>query len=320
MFGNISSVLLVLLAMGAGAVLAQNYPSRPIRIITSDPGGGNDVIARLIVQGVTSSGNLGQPIIVENRGGASGAIPAEAVARSTPDGHTLLVYSNNFWTLPFIQKVSYDPVKDFSPISLATAAPNVLVVTPALPPKSVKELIAYAKANPGALNFISAGLGSSPHLAGELFNIMAGVKMVHVRYKNTALAITDLIGGMVEMFFSTAQGATAHIKAGRLRALAVTSSEPSALFPGLPTVAATLPGFEAGSWVGVYAPARTPAAAMARLNQEIVRAMKREDTREKATAMGVEALGTSPAEFASVMKSDMARMGKVIREAGIRAD
>jgi tripartite-type tricarboxylate transporter receptor subunit TctC len=320
MFGNISSVLLVLLVMGAGAVLAQNYPSRPIRIITSDPGGGNDVIARLIVQGVTSSGNLGQPIIVENRGGASGAIPAEAVARSTPDGHTLLVYSNNFWTLPFIQKVSYDPVKDFSPISLATAAPNVLVVTPALPPKSVKELIAYAKANPGALNFISAGLGSSPHLAGELFNIMAGVKMVHVRYKNTALAITDLIGGRVEMFFSTAQGATAHIKAGRLRALAVTSSEPSALFPGLPTVAATLPGFEAGSWVGVYAPARTPAAAMARLNQEIVRAMRREDTREKATAMGVEALGTSPAEFASVMKSDMARMGKVIREAGIRAD
>ena len=308
------------LVIHAGAAQAQNFPSKPVRIITNEAGGGNDFVARLITTGITANGTMGQQVIVENRPGASGAIAADTVAKAAPDGYTLLVYSNNFWTLPFIQKVPYDAVHDFSTVSRATTAPNVLVVHPSLPVKTVKDLMVLAKARPGELNYATGGIGSSPHLAAELFNTMAGVKMVHILYKGTSQAITDIMGGHVQLFFATAQGAMPHVRSNRLRAVAVTSSEPSAFFPGLPTVAATLPGFEISSITGVFAPTKTPAAVISRLNLEIARALEREDVKKRVFDIGVIAAGSTPEEFATIQKSDMTRMEKVIKAAGIRVN
>ena len=309
-----------LAAVNAGFVWGQDYPHKPIRIVTDGAGGGNDIVSRVITQGLTLTGTLGQQVIVENRAGGSGAIASDAVAKAAPDGYTLLVYSNTLWTLPFIRKVPYDVGKDFSPITSATTAPNLLVVHPSLPVKSVKELIALAKARPGELNFCSGALGSSPHLAGELFKIMAGVNMQHVLYGGGARAIAGLLVGEVQMFFATVQGVKAHVTSGRLRAVAVTSATPFVLAPGVPTIAATLPGFETGQVIGVYAPARTPEAIINRLNQEIVRVLERADVKERFLGLGVEATPSSPEQFAAMMKTDMAKMGKLIKDAGIRVE
>lgn len=308
------------LAVAASSALSQNFPVKPLRIVTNEAGGGNDVVARLLAQAIGANGTLGQQVIVENRPGASGSIAADTVAKAAPDGYTLLLYSNNFWTLPFLQKVPYDVISDFAPVARTTSAPNVLVVHPSLPVKTVKDLIVLAKARPGELNYATGGRGSSPHLAAELFNTMAGVKMVHILYKGTAQAITDMLGGQVQLFFATAQGSMNHVRSGRLRAVAVTSAEPSTFFPNLPTIAATLPGFEVSSITGVFAPAKTPAAVVARLNQEVVRAIEREDLRKRTFDIGVLAAGSTPEEFAVIQKTDMARMGKVIKAAGIGAE
>jgi tripartite-type tricarboxylate transporter receptor subunit TctC len=238
----------VYLALIAANASAQAYPSRTIRIISSEPGGGNDFAARLIAQGL--SGPLGQQVIVENRSG--GAIAIELAARAQPDGYTLLMYSNGLWTLPFIQKVRYDPVNDFVPITLAVRGANILAVHPSLPVRSVKELIALARARPGELNYASGNAGSSPHLAGEMFKTMAGLDMVRINYKGSGPAVTALMGGQVQLMFPTSGSALPHIRSGRLRGLAVTTAEPSALAPGLPTMAASgLPGYEANTPYGV---------------------------------------------------------------------
>jgi tripartite-type tricarboxylate transporter receptor subunit TctC len=317
--------LVVLLAffiigsMMAADVFAQaSYPNKPIRIVTAEVAGGADFVARLIAQGV--SGSLGQQVIVENRGG-SAIIPAQAVAKAPPDGYTLLVYGNNFWLLPFIQNVPYDPVRDFSPLTLAARSPNMLVVHPSLPVKSVRELIALAKAKPGELNYASAATGGSSHLAAELFKALAGVNIVRVPYKGTVPGITDLIAGQVQLMFGTTGTLAPHVQSGRLRALAVTSVQETALAPGLPTVAAAgLPGYEAESAYGLFAPAGTPAPILRRLHAETVRVLSRPEVKERLFNTGVEVVGNTPEAFAASIKSDMARMGKVIKDAGIRAD
>ncbi len=308
-----------MMILGADVLTGQDYPSKPVRIVASEAGGAGDFAARLIAQGLTYS--LGQQVIIENRGG-SGVIPAEVVAKSAPDGYTLLFFASSLWLLPFIQdNVPYDPVRDFSPITLAIRSPNLIVVHPSLPVKSVKELIALAKAKPGELNYASGLTGSSSHLAAELFSSMAGVNIVRIPYKGIGPALTALIGGQVQLSFANASAVTPHIKSGKLRALAVTSPQPSVLFPGLPTVAASgLPGYESASIFGMFAPAKTPATLINRLNQETVRVLNRADMKERFFNVGVETVGSSPEDFAATMKSEMTRMGKVIKHAGIRAE
>ena len=314
------TLIALILAAPLGAVFAQgSYPNRPLRIVAAEPGGGGDLIARLIAHELAAS--LGQQVIVENRGGASGMIAANTVAKASADGHTLLFYSGFVWTLPLMKSVPYDPVKDFIPITLTARAPNILVVNPALAAKSVKDLIALAKAKPNELSYASSGSGGTPHLAAELFKSMAGVTLVHVPYKGQAQALSDLIGGQIQVMFPNAASVAPHIKAGRVRALAVTTPEPSVLAPGLPTVAsAGLPGYESVVMFGAFVPAKTPGAIVERLHREIVNAVRNPDVKEKLFNTGAEAVGTTSSEFATLIKSDMARLGKVIREAGIHAD
>ena len=278
-----------------------------------------DTAARLIAQGLTA--RLGEQVIIENRGG-SGAIAAEIVARAPADGHSLILYGSALWLTPYLQQhASYDPVRDFAPITLAITSPNVFVVHPLFAASSVKELIAIAKARPGELNYASTGTGSSPHLAGELFKFMAGVNIVHINYKAAAQAISELIAGQNQLAIATAASATPHVKSGRLRAMAVTTAQPSALFPGIPSVAASgLPGYEAPSLFALFAPTKTPERIIQRLNQEVVRVLALADVKEKFFNTGVETVGSAPAELGATVKSEMARMGKLIRDVGIRAE
>ena len=314
-----SLLLLGLASLSPPCALAQNFPTKPVRIVTLEPGGGTDFAARLIAQGLADK--FGHPVIVDNRGGANGIIAVQVVARASPDGYTLLLNGSPVWLLPFLQdSVPYDPLKDFSPIVLVTSAPNVLVVHPSSSANSVKELITLAQSMPGKLNYGSAATGGSPHLAGELFKSMAGVNIVRITYKGAALALNDLLGAQIQLMFPTAATVAPHFKSGRLRALAVTSAQPSALLPGLPTVAAALPGYESGSALGVFAPAGTPAAIIGRLNQEIVRVISRSDVKEKFFSAGVETVGGTPADFLATIKSEMSRMGKVIKDARIKGE
>ncbi len=303
----------------AGMAAGQSYPNKAVRIVTAEPGGANDFMARVIAQGLT--GNWGQQVVVENRGG-NVAIAAEFVAKAPPDGYTLLLYGSVIWIAPLLRNdMPYDPVRDLSPITLPVSSPAMLVVHPSLPVKSVKELIALAKARPGELNIATGITGSTSHLAAELFKAMAGVKAVSISYRGNGPAFNALIGGQVHMMFPTAGVATPHRNSGRLRALAVTSAQPSALFPGLPTVAASgVPGYESVSIVGTFAPARTPEAIINRLNQEIVRVLNTTDVKDRFLKVGVETVGSSPEQLAAMVKSDMARMGKLIRDAGIRGE
>jgi tripartite-type tricarboxylate transporter receptor subunit TctC len=314
------SVLALLMALFYfGSACAQDYPTKPIRIVAAAPGGGADIAARVIAQGIT--GGLGQQVIVDNRGG-SVAIPAQLAAQAPPDGYTLLFYGNPLWLFPLMQdKPSYDPVAEFAPITVAVSYPNLLVVHPSLPVKSVKELIALAKAKPGTLNYGSGVAGGSPQLSAELFKSMAGVNIVHVPYKGAGPSVTALLGGETQLMFASTTAVGAQIKSGRLKALAVTSAQPSALTPGLPTVAASgVPGYESTALFGMLAPARTPAGIINRLNQEIVRVLNRSEVKERFFNSGAEVVGNSPEQFAAAIKSDIAKMGKVIREANIRAE
>jgi len=301
------------MVLTSGIVCGEDYPNKPVRMVTSEPGGGNDFAARLIAQGLSLT--FKQRVVVDNRG----IIAAEIVAKAPPDGYTLLFYGNPFWLAPFLRdNVPYDPVRDFFPISLAVSTASILVVHPSLPVKSVSGLIALARARPGELNYSSGTMGAASHLAAELFRTMAGIKIVRVPYRGTGAAFTALIAGQVQVMFPTAGSVTPHLKSGRLKALAVTTAQPSALFPGLPTIAASgLPGYESVSLVGIIAPTETPAAIIDLLNRNIVRVLDQADVREKFFNAGVDAIGGSPAELAAAMKSEMARMGKVIRDAGI---
>ena len=306
-----------IMLLGASVVSGQDYPIRPIRMVTSEVGGGNDLQARLIAQGL--SGPLGQQVIIENR--PSGVIPGEVVSKAPPNGYTLLLYNITLWIGPLMQNTPYDAVRDFSPIALATTAPNVLVVNSSLPVKSVAELVALAGARPGEFNYASSGTGASNHLAAELFRAMAGVNIVRVPYKGAGPALNALIAGEVQLMFPTAGAVTPHVRSGRVRALAITSAEPSALAPGVPTVASSgLPGYESISIYGVFAPARTPRPIVNKLNEEIVRVLNRTDVKEKFFNAGVETVGGSPEQLAATVKSEMVRMGKVIKDAGIREE
>jgi tripartite-type tricarboxylate transporter receptor subunit TctC len=296
---------------------AQTYPAKYIRIVTAGVGGGNDWVSRLIAQGISVP--LGQQAVVENRGG--GVIPGEVVARAAPDGYTLLVMSGSLWVGQLIRKTPYDVLHDFVPITLADRAPNIVVVHPSVPAKSIRELIALAKAKPGMLNYSSAGTASSSHLSGALFNALTGVTMVNIQYKNNSQETVDLLAGNVQLAFATASVVMPQIKAGKLRALAVTSAQPSLLAPDLPTVAsAGVPGYESESLHAVFAPAGTPEAIVRRLNGEIVKLLKSPGMREQFVAAGVEAVGNSPDELAALVRAEIARWSTVIRQAGIHAE
>ena len=298
-------------------VSGQNYPNKPIRIVTSSAGGGSDFTTRQIAQGI--SGPLGQPVIVENR--PTGLIPGEVVSRSPPDGYTLLLGSNSFWTVTLLRDASYDVVRDFSPITMSTRSPLILVVHPSLPVKSVKELIALAKGRPGELNAAHGGVGGSNHLAGELFNSMAGLKILWIAYKGGSLPVNALLGGEVQMMFVNPLGGMPHVKSGKFRLLAVSSTQPSALAPGAPPITASgVPGYELIAVDGVFAPAKTPEPIINRLNQEIARFLNTPEAKERFFNSGLETVGNSSEQFTAAVKSELARMGKVIKEAGIKAD
>lgn len=297
-----------------GTAFAQEYPARLIRIVTSPPGGSNDFTARLIMKGLTEK--AGWQIVIDNR---ATIVAPEVVARAAPDGYTFLVAGGSFISGTLLEKLSYDPLRDFAAISITHRQPNILVVHPSVPARSVRELIALAKARPGVLNYGSAGAGSTNHLAAELFNSMAGVKTVRINYKGVGPAVNALVSGEVHLMLVNLPAVAAYIEAGRLRQLAITSTEPSPLRPGLPTMAAAgVPGFESFLLSGAYAPAGTPAAIVNRLNQEIVRAINLPEIKEKFLALGVETVGSSPQEATAAIKSEIAKVGTLIKEAGIR--
>src|SRR3954462_665092 len=296
-------------AMVVSAVAAsQAYPTKPIRMIVAyPPGGGTDIVGRMVAQKLSE--NFGQTFVIDNRGGAAGSIGSEIAANSPPDGYTILMgnVAPNAINVSLYAKLGYDPVKDFEPVSLVASTPNILVVQPSFPAKTVPELIAIAKTKPSSLNYPSAGLGSSSHLAGELFDNLAGVKMVHIPYKGGGPALTDLLGGQVQLMFATMPAAMPHVRSGRLRAIAVTSVKRSQALPDLPTIGETLKGYDASTWYGVLAPARTPRAIVTRLYDEIVKVLAVADTRDKLLVQGFEPVGSMPAEFAAYIKSEITK-------------
>ncbi len=307
---------LVMVVLGAGGASAQDYPNRTIRILTAAAGGSSDLVARPIAQGFTDS--MRQPVVIYNRPSILGS---EIVSKASPDGYTLLISSESLWTRPLLDKVPYDFATGFTPVGQISREVYVLAVHPSLPVKSVRQLIALAKAKPGALNYGTGPNGSATHLSGELFRSLAGIKIVQVPYKGVAESVTAMISGEVHMMFANPSLVAPHAKVGRLRTLAVTTAEPTALVPGLPTVAASgLPGYESISVQGLLAPGKTPAAIVNRLNQEMVRVLNQPGLKEKFLNNGSELLGSSPERFAAFIASDMARMGKVIKDAGIKAN
>jgi tripartite-type tricarboxylate transporter receptor subunit TctC len=305
---------------GVVAAADAPYPVKPIRFIVGfTPGGTSDVVARLIAAKLGET--WPQPLVVDNRPGAGGNLAIELVAKAAPDGYTILCASASFSIIPSLNReLSYNPIRDFAPITLATSAPYLLVLHPAVPAQSVKELIALAKAQPGKLNYASAGAGSTLHLAGELFKSLAGVDIVHVPYKG-ATGITDLIAGAVQLSFAGLPQTLPHVKAGRLKALAVTTLRRSTVVPELPTIAeAGVPGYEVDPWYGVTGPAGTPRAIIAQLNAAIGRALATPDIREKFMLQGLEPRASTPEEFSNLIRGEIAKWSKVVRDAGIRAD
>ena len=305
-----------LMVLGAGVASAQDYPNKPIRIVTSGAGGGGDFVTRLISPGLAAS--LGQPVVVDNR---PGIIPAQFVSKAPPDGYTLQVAGGAVWIIPLLRETPYDMMRDFSAISLLVREIFIVVVHPSVPVKSVRELIALAKARPGELNFASPGPGTTQHLGLELFKSMTGVNIVHIPHKGGAAAITALMSGEMQALIYDWGVVAPHLKSGKLRALAVASATPSTLVPGLPTVAASgLPGYDVAGLTGIWAPAKTPGAIINRLNQEIVRVINLPDVNERFLNAGLEAVGGSPEQFAATLKSEIAKWGKVIKDGGIKVD
>ena len=312
----------LLFTLAACAAIAQSsFPSKPIRIIVgTPPGGANDTVARILASRMDG---LGQTVIVENRPGAAQMIAAEMVAKAPADGTTLLIASQTILAVvPIINKVtSFDPLKDFAAVALVGSTPLVLVVNPAVPANSVKELIAIGKARPGVLNFGSGGVGTTPHMAGELFAMMSGIKMTNISYKGEQPALTDMLGGQLPMMFSNVAAAMQHVKSGKLRGLAVTSAARIDAAPGLPTVAeAGLPGYETETWLGLIAPSATPRDIVARINAEVLRVMALPDVRDKLLAQGLTLSRSTPDQFAAHIRSEHAKWSKLIKEAGIKAE
>jgi tripartite-type tricarboxylate transporter receptor subunit TctC len=307
-----------LLAPLAGA---QSYPVKPVRVILSVPAGATpDVTARLVTPGLANA--LGQPMVVDNRGGAGGLIGAEIVAKAAPDGYTVFISSPGALTiLPHLRKVPYDTLKDFTPISLISVGPFVLIIHPSVPAKTVKDLIALAKAQPGKLNYASAGSGVANHLAMELFKQMAGVDITHVPYKGAPQAVTDVLAGHMNMMFNSIAPIVGHIRAGRVRVLGIASAKRSPQLLEVPTISeAGVPGFEAENWFGMFAPAKTPQRIIARLNEAVVKVVRSPDIQSQFAALGADAVGNSPEEFAAFVRRDMERYARVVRISGAKVD
>ena len=311
----------LVLACGASTGLAQSYPSKPIRIVVGfTPGGGVDINARLLAPKLAE--DFGQQVIVENRPGAGTNIANELVARAAPDGYTLLINTAAVAiNMSLYKKVGYDALRDFAPLSLFSMSPNILVVHVSVPVKNVKELVALAKSRPGELNFSSAGAGTTQHLAGELFNLRAGTKMVHVPYRGSAPSLTALISGEVELTYANIPAISAHVKAGRLRPLANLGPKRSDQLPEVPTIReAGIKGVEVVVWYGVLAPAATPRDIVVKLADAIARAARSPDTRQRLQDLGAEPVGNTPEEFGKLLREEVARWAEVVRVSGARAD
>ncbi len=300
---------------------AASYPARPVRIVVpQSPGGASDFNARLVAAPLAE--HLGQPVVVDNRPGAGTLLGTDLVAKAAPDGHTLLVVPSAFTIAPSMyQTVPFDPIRDFAPVTTLSSYPYVVMVHASMPANSIKELIALAKAKPGALNFASGGVGTGTHLEGELFKVAAGIDIVHVPYKGGGPAISALLGGQVQLHFASMLPAMPHLKTGKLKALAVTSAKRTSLAPDLPTVSESgLPGYEHTGWAGMLAPARTPPAIIRQLYSAVTAVLKIPATRERFMADGSEPGGISPEEFAAMIKNEVPKWAKVIRLAGIKPE
>jgi tripartite-type tricarboxylate transporter receptor subunit TctC len=315
------TIAAAMLAATAGAAAAQAYPAKPVRVICGfPPGSGADITARVV--GAKLYEVMGQQFFVDNRPGAGSNIAADLAAKSTPDGYTVFIGTvANTINATLYSKLPFDFVRDFVPVALATAAPNVLVVHPSVPAKTVKELVALAKSRPGQLNFASSGVGTAPHLSGELFNALAGIKMTHIPYKGSPPAVADLVAGSVDAMFSPASTVVPHLKSGRLRALAATTASRMPSLPDLPTVSESgLQGYETVTWFGYVAPAKTPPAIIARLNTEINRVLGMADVRNQFEIQGIGILGGSAERFAAYISEETAKWARVIKISGAKAD
>ena len=299
---------------------AAGYPSRPIRLIVPfAPGGGLEITARSIAQKLTEKRNAS--IVIDNRPGAATIVGSEIAAKSSPDGYTLLMITTTFAINPSLYgKLPYDPARDFSPVTQITSVPNILVVNPAVAAHTVRELIALAKAKPGQLNYASAGSGTSPHLAAELFKTMAGIDMTHIPYKGIPPAVTDVIAGRVTMLMTTTISAAPHTKSGRLRALAVTSPKRLSAMPDVATIGETVPGYEADAFQGLVAPAGVPKEIVRQLADDIAAILKQPEIRDRITVDGAEPVGSTPEAFTAFLKKEMLKWGKVVKESGARPD
>lgn len=317
-----SAVVLGAGLLGGTSALAQAYPTKPVTIIVPFAAGGTtDILARIIGQALTAE--LGQSVVVDNRAGAGGNIGGQAAAKAAPDGHTLFMgtVGTHAINASLYKKMPFDPVKDFAPLTRVANVPNLLVANPAQPYKSVKDLIAYAKANPGKVNFGSSGNGSSIHLSGELFKSLAKVDMVHVPYKGSAPAVTDLLGNQIGIMFDNMPSAIQHVRSGKLVPLAVTTAKRSPELPSVPTIAeAGVPGYEATSWFGMFAPAGTPAPVLAKLNAAIVKVLAQPDVKNKINEQGAEVYSETPEQFAAFIQAESVKWGKVVKESGASLD
>ena len=315
-------VVTLLIGVGVQPLIADEYPTRPIRMIVPfPPGGGNDLLARSISQPLSQA--IGQSVVVDNRGGAGGQIGATLAAAAAPDGYTIFLGSiGNLTFLPVLQsKLQYEPVRDFAPVTLLATSPFILVVNPAVPAKSVKELLALAKAQPGKLNYGSAGPGSSLHMTGELFKLESGADITHVPYKGTAPALIDLLSGQVQMLFSTMPSVVPHVKTGKLRALGVSSTKRAGVVPDVPTIAeAGVPGFEVLNWQGIVVPKKTPDAIVQKLNRALLEALKSPETIKALANQGLDAAGGTPGQFGALIKSEIEKYGKVAKAANLRLE
>jgi len=304
----------------AARAIAQPYPSKPVRLLAGfAPGGTADIVARALAQKMTE--NMGQAVIVENRSGANGTIATELVARAAPDGYTILLNGPGHATNPALMKLPFDSMRDFAFVSLAAELQNLVVVHPSFPPRSVQELIAFSRRNPGKVNYASSGTGTSVHLAAELFQYMTGVKWIHIPYKGGGPATIELLAGQTSLMFGNLPTVIQHARAGKLRALAVTGAKRSPIEPNIPTVAESgLPGFEVTSWYGVVVPAKTPAALIERLHGEIVRALEAPNLRESLVSQGADPVGNTPEQYTAFVQNEIAKWAKVIPAAGIQGN
>jgi len=316
-----TTLFILALLFAPFAAAQDNYPSRPVKLIVPfPPGGATDIVGRLVAQKLQEA--LGQPVVVENKAGAGSNIGSDMVAKAAPDGYTLLLGTiANATNMSIYKNMPYDTLRDFAPVTQTMSAPSVLVVTPSLPVSNLKELIALAKAQPGKLSFASSGAGGSPHLAGELLKLRAGIDIIHVPYKGAAPALVDVVSGVVSMGFKTALSAIPHMQSGKLKPIAVAANKRLAQIPNVPTMAeAGLADFEVSSWNGILAPAKTPPEIVAKLNRELVRILATQDVKDRFAAQAAEPIGSTPEQFRAYIKSEIDRWGQVVKASGAKID